>query len=193
MHGWREVEEAANVSKFTVNKKLKDLSEGGILKRHVIASFPPRTKYELNKEKLDPVVYEFLISIGKHVDKLEEFTKLLIGYYVAKSKDDKFGTEITEEVIQEFLRDFLKQLDEDVKAPLFQTTHESWHNLLATHRAFILMLSYWTVIEILTLNLRMKSLAEKILKTVSGSLTKRVNAVETTITNKKKPNDFEPG
>jgi len=183
-HGWQDIKKAADVSKVTLNKKLKELTKGKVLKRYVIASFPPRTRYELNQKTLDQNVYKVLINLGKILHHSEEAVKKMLGFYIAVdhlAQADKTGQidpNATEKIIKTFLEENLRSLSSDVHHPL-SSFHESWHSLMATHTTYILMLWYWTIVEVTTLNPKIKNLAESLLTIESEELMKTPVKIET--------------
>lgn len=176
-HGWQEIKKVADVSKVTLNKKLKELTQGGVLKRYVIASFPPRTQYELNQKKSDPDVYRFLINLGKILYYSEEAVKKMLGFYMAvdqlarTDKKELIDPNVTEQIIKTFLEENLRSLSSDVRRPL-SSFHQSWHSLMTTYTTYILMLWYWTIVEVTTLNPKIKTLAESLLTIASEELRK---------------------
>ena len=183
-HGWQDIKKAADVSKVTLNKKLKELTKGKVLKRYVIASFPPRTRYELNQKTLDQNVYKVLINLGKILHHSEEAVKKMLGFYIAvdqlaqADKREQIDPNATEKIIKTFLEENLRSLSSDVHHPL-SSFHESWHSLMATHTTYILMLWYWTIVEVTTLNPKIKNLAESLLTIESEELMKTPVKIET--------------
>jgi DNA-binding HxlR family transcriptional regulator len=173
-HGWQDIKKAADVSKVTLNKKLKELTKGGVLKRYVIASFPPRTQYELNQEK-DADVYKVLINLGKILYHSEDAVKKTLGFYIAvdhlaqTNKTEQVDVNATEKVIKTFLEENLRSLSSDVHRPL-SSFLESWQPLMATHTTYTLMLWYWAIVEVTTLNPKIKNMAESLLTIVSDEL-----------------------
>jgi DNA-binding HxlR family transcriptional regulator len=183
-HGWQDIKKAADVSKVTLNKKLKELTRGGVLKRYVIASFPPRTQYELNEKTLGPNVYKVLINLGKTLYLSEEAVKKMLGFYIAvdhlaqADKTEQIDPNATEKIIKTFLEENLRSLSSDVHNPLWKLD-KSWHSLMATHTTYTLMLWYWTIVEVTTLNPKIKNLAESLLTIASEELMKTPAKIET--------------
>ncbi len=182
-HGWQDIKKAADVSKVTLNKKLKELTKGKVLKRYVLASFPPRTQYELNEKKLESNAYKVLINLGKTLYLTEEAVKKMLGFYIAvdqlaqADKTEQIDPDATEKIIKTFLEENLRSLSSDVRNPL-SSLHESWRPLMATHTTYILMLWYWTIVEVTTLNPKIKNLAESLLTIASEELMKTPVKIE---------------
>ena len=183
-HGWQDIKKAADVSKVTLNKKLKELTKGGVLKRYVIASFPPRTQYELNQKTLDPQVYKVLINLGQTLYYVEEAVKKMLGFYIVvdklaqADKSEQIYPNATEKIIKTFLEENLRSLSSEVRHPLWKLD-KSWHSLMATHTTYTLMLWYWTIVEVTTLNPKIKNLAESLLAIASEELMKTPVKIET--------------
>ena len=138
--------------------------------RHVTDSYPPRTNYGLNSKKLDPAVFEFIVSVGVHIENAEKSAKLLLRTFVAATKAKEFGVETAEEAIRILLRSMLDQLRSDMYVPLLDNGHEKWRALVVTYRAYIHMLLSWTCVDILTMSPSIKSYAEKAIGIIIGSL-----------------------
>jgi hypothetical protein len=143
----------------------------------------PRTQYELNQKTLDPNVYRVLINLGKILHHSEEAVKKMLGFYIAvdqlaqADKREQIDPNATEKIIKTFLVENLRSLSSDVHQPL-SSLHESWHSLMATHTTYILMLWYWAIVEVTTLNPKIRNLAESLLTIESEELMKTPVKIE---------------
>jgi len=173
-HGWKEIRKVADVSKVTLNKKLKELTKEGVLTRYVIASFPPRTRYELNQKGLRATIYNSLVALGKMVYHADEACKNILATCILMNELEFFDVNQIELMVNLFLQDIIHELDGDLCH--FLSTLESWGGVMATHTTYIMMLSYWTLIEGFTLNPKMKSLAKNLLKVTSATLKKEFSS-----------------
>ena len=158
---WQQIRKQADVSKPTLNKNLKALVERGILKRQVIASFPPRTQYFLNPD-LDKDVYNFLAFQGKYMDKIENYAQTFLDLAQAHAHEGSYA-EFVDLAIKQFNQTMLRDIISEVRVPI-TSKHQSWHSLLATQRAYILLLDYFVLVQALTVDPKMQSLALKLLE-----------------------------
>jgi len=174
-HSWTEIRENADVSKLTLNKKLKELTKKHILKREVIVSFPPRTQYSLNKKGVTPIVYKRLITLGKIIENYETIVRILFHrfYLLNLMKQINIKEADVEQEIKRFMSDILFELKEEVHRPL-SSFHESWHGLLATHKAYVIMFISLALSEALSINPIIKEFTENFLETTLIALKKEV-------------------
>jgi DNA-binding HxlR family transcriptional regulator len=157
---WQQLLEKSNVSKVTLSKTLKALVERGVLKKQVIVGFPPRTQYMLNPD-LDKDVYNFLAFQGKYMDKIENYAQALLDLAQAHAHEGSYA-EFVDLAIKQFNQTMLRDVVSEVRVPI-TSKHESWHSLLATQRAYILLLDYFVLVQALTVDPKMQSLALKLL------------------------------
>jgi len=157
---WQQLLEKSNVSKVTLSKTLKALVERGVLKKQVIVGFPPRTQYMLNPD-LDKDVYNFLAFQGKYMDQVENYAQMFLDLAQQHVKEGSYA-EFVDLAIKQFNQTMLRDVVSEVRVPI-TSKHQSWHSLLATQRAYILLLDYFVLVQALTVDPKMQSLALKLL------------------------------
>jgi len=157
---WQQLEATVKVSTATLSKTLNALVERGVLKKQVIVGFPPRTQYMLNPD-LDKAVFNFLVFQGKYMDQVENYAQTFLDLAQQHVKEGSYA-EFVDLAIKQFNQTMLRDVVSEVRVPI-TSKHQSWHSLLATQRAYILLLDYFVLVEALTVDSKMQSLALKFL------------------------------
>jgi DNA-binding HxlR family transcriptional regulator len=157
---WQQLEATVKVSTATLSKTLNALVERGVLKKQVIVGFPPRTQYMLNPD-LDKAVFNFLVFQGKYMDQVENYAQTFLDLAQAHAHEGSYA-EFVDLAIKQFNQTMLRDIISEVRVPI-TSKHQSWHSLLATQRAYILLLDYFVLVQGLTVDPKMQSLALKLL------------------------------
>jgi predicted transcriptional regulator len=175
---WRELQANIKVSTATLSKSLNALTERGVLVKRNLSGFPPRTQYTLNPS-LDKDVYNFIINQARLLDAVEYGAQTLLDLAEASAKMEKHA-ELFEKAMDYLQQNLVNDVLCEVKTPIYKL-HPSWHGLLATLQAYIMLLQYYAVVQALTVDPKMQSLAVKLL----GAAQKGVKAMPAASTHKR--------
>ena len=167
---WTEIKETVSLSTATLSRKLKMLTEKGIIKRKRILGFPPKTIYELGLRG-QPKFREYFLRLGNIFEMKRELIGRLIWFAVNQEVFEVFKpkrltlptTNIYNKTLGHLFLTVIEELDGLISSSPAEH-HSSWIPLLTTISAISIMQSFWATQVALSLPKMRANEVTKLLK-----------------------------